>query len=46
MGLMWAEIAQPLIAGLGGMLGVYVVEEGLRVLQRRGLCPERWNRSR
>jgi hypothetical protein len=46
MDLTWADIAQPLVAGLAGMLGVYVTEETLRALRRRGLCPERWNRDR
>jgi hypothetical protein len=44
--LMWADLAQPLIGGLAGMLGVYVMEEGLRVLRRRGICPESWRRDR
>jgi hypothetical protein len=44
--LTWADVAQPVVAGLAGVLGVYSVEEGLRALRRRGLCPERWNRER
>ncbi|GAA0804955.1 hypothetical protein [Spirilliplanes yamanashiensis] len=42
----WAEIAQPVLAGLAGMLGAYVAESGLGTLRRRGLCPQRWNRDR
>jgi hypothetical protein len=44
--LIWADIAQPLVAGLAGMLGVYLTEAVLRGLRRRGVCPDRWNRSR
>ena len=46
MDLMWADLAQPLMGGLAGMLGVYVMEETLRVLRRKGLCPESWRRDR
>lgn len=46
MDLTWAVIAQTVVAGLAGMLGVYVIEEVLAVLRRKGLCPERWNPSR
>ena len=46
MDLTWAVIAQTLLAGLAGMLGVYVIEEVLRVLRRKGLCPQRWNTPR
>jgi hypothetical protein len=46
MAVVWADVAQPLVAGLGGMLGVYVLEEGLRVLRVRRLCPARWSRDR
>ncbi len=46
MGVAWADIAQPLLGGLGGMLGVYLVEEGLRLLRRGRLCPDRWARNR
>ena len=42
----WAEIAQPVLAGLAGMLGVYVAESGLTTLRRMGLCPARWNGNR
>ena len=28
------------------MLGVYAMEDVLRMLRRRGICPERWNRDR
>ncbi len=46
MDLTWAEVATTVVAGLGGMLGVYVMEDVLRMLRRRGVCPERWNRDR
>ncbi len=46
MDLTWAEVATTMVAGLGGMLGVYVMEDVLRMLRRRGLCPERWNGDR
>ncbi len=46
MDLTWAEVATTVVAGLGGMLGVYVMEDVLRMLRRRGICPERWNRDR
>ena len=46
MDLTWAVIAQTVVAGLAGMLGVYVIEEVLAVLRRKGLCPERWNVAR
>jgi xanthosine utilization system XapX-like protein len=44
MGLTWWDAAQPVVAGLAGMLGVHVVEDVLALLRRRGLCPARWNR--
>lgn len=37
MDLTWFDIAQPLIAGLGGILGSYLMEDVLAVLRRRGL---------
>jgi hypothetical protein len=46
MDLTWVDVAQPVVAGLAGMLGVYVTEEGLRGARRRGLCPARWTRDR
>ncbi|OJF09834.1 hypothetical protein [Couchioplanes caeruleus] len=46
MYLTWADIAQTLLAGLAGMLGVFLVEEGLRVLRERGLSPARWAQNR
>ena len=46
VGLSWADIAQPLVAGLAGVLGVYIPEEVLRTLRRTGRCPERWSRNR
>lgn len=46
MDLTWAEVATTVVAGLGGMLGVYVMEDVLRMLRRRGACPERWHRDR
>jgi xanthosine utilization system XapX-like protein len=42
----WADIAEPLIAGLGGMLGVYLAEDVLRVLRAHRLCPARWSSER
>jgi len=44
--LAWADIAQPLLAGLAGVLGVYVPGEVLGTLRRKGMCPERWRRNR
>ena len=44
--LAWANIAQPLVAGLAGTLGVYVLGEVLEALSRRGICPERWRQNR
>ncbi len=46
MDLVWADLAQPLVGGLAGMLGVCVVEEVLRVMRERGVCPERWTAAR
>jgi hypothetical protein len=46
MDLTWADVAQPLVAGLAGILGVYLTEETLRALRRKGICPDRWNRDR
>ncbi|GGQ78132.1 hypothetical protein [Couchioplanes azureus] len=42
----WADIAQTLLAGLAGMLGVFVVEEALRVMRKHGLSPARWAHDR
>jgi hypothetical protein len=44
--LTWADIAQPLLAGLAGVLGVYLPGEVLGTLRRKGMCPERWRRNR
>ncbi|GAA3345524.1 hypothetical protein GCM10020358_52960 [Amorphoplanes nipponensis] len=46
MELTWVDLAQPAVAGLAGMLGVYAVESALGALRRSGLCPERWSRDR
>jgi hypothetical protein len=46
MGMTWWDIAQPLAGGLVGVVGVYLMEDVLRMLRNRGLCPERWNRDR
>lgn len=46
MDLSWADVAQPVVGGLAGILGVWLVEETLRTLRRRGLCPRRWDRAR
>lgn len=37
MYLTWWELAQPAVAGLGGILGVYLAEDLLVVLRKRGL---------
>jgi hypothetical protein len=42
----WADMAQPLMAGLAGVLGVYIPEHVLRTLRRDGRCPERWRQRR
>jgi hypothetical protein len=44
--LTWAEIAQALVGGLAGIIGVYAVEDVLHRLRERGKCPERWRRGR
>jgi hypothetical protein len=44
--LAWADIAQPLVAGLAGVLGVYLPGEVLATLRRNGRCPERWRSNR
>jgi hypothetical protein len=44
--LAWGDLAQPLVGGLTAMLGVYVVEDVLGRLRRRGWCPPRWDRER
>jgi hypothetical protein len=46
MDLSWADVAEPLVAGLAGTAGVYLVEEALRALRRSGRCPDRWARDR
>jgi hypothetical protein len=46
MDLTWADLAQPLVGGLAGILGVHLVQEMLGVLRRKGVCPDRWNRDR
>jgi len=46
MDLTWVDVAQPVVAGLAGMLGVYAMEEALGALRRSGLCPQRWTRDR
>jgi hypothetical protein len=46
MGLSWSDVIQPVIAGLAAILGVHATEEVLRVLRRRGICPDRWARAR
>lgn len=35
MDLMWWDLAQPVVAGLGGILGVYLAEDLLALLRRR-----------
>jgi hypothetical protein len=46
MDLSWADVAQPVVGGLAGILGVWLIEGSLRALRRQGVCPERWNRGR
>jgi hypothetical protein len=46
MDLTWVDAAQPVVAGLAGILGVHGLEEALGALRRRGLCPERWCQDR
>ena len=46
MYLTWTDLAQPLVAGLASVLGIYLTEIILSALRRRGMCPERWNRDR
>ncbi|HEX9999477.1 MAG TPA: hypothetical protein VGB74_03410 [Actinoplanes sp.] len=46
MGLTWAEIAQALVGGLAGVLGVYAVQDVLTRLRETGRCPERWRQHR
>jgi hypothetical protein len=42
MDLGWVDVAEPVVAGLAGVLGICLTEEMLRVLRRSGLCPDRW----
>jgi hypothetical protein len=44
--LAWVDIAQPLVGGLAGILGVYLVEDALSRLRRSGVCPKRWAKDR
>lgn len=46
MVIRWADIVQPLVAGLAAMLGVYLTEAVLGALRRRCICPDRWKRAR
>jgi hypothetical protein len=46
MDLSWADVAQPVVGGLAGILGVWLAEGWLRALRRQGVCPERWSRDR
>jgi hypothetical protein len=46
MDLAWADVGEPLVAGLAGIVGIRLAEEALRVLRRQGRCPERWARDR
>jgi hypothetical protein len=45
MDLAWVDVAEPVVAGLAGVLGICLTEEVLRVLRRSGLCPQRWTRD-
>jgi hypothetical protein len=42
MNFAWVDVAEPIVAGLAGILGICLTEEMLGVLRRSGLCPERW----
>ncbi|MBL7256371.1 hypothetical protein [Paractinoplanes lichenicola] len=42
----WADVAEPIVAGLAAVLGIYATQEGLTQLRRRGIGTERWIRSR
>jgi hypothetical protein len=44
--LTWADMAQPLIGGLAGILGVYLIEDMLGRLRRSNRCPKRWVKDR
>jgi hypothetical protein len=44
--LNWADMTQPLIGGLAGILGVYLIEDMLGRLRRSHRCPERWAKDR
>lgn len=44
MNLTWLDVAQPAVAGLGGILGVYAVEDLLAMLRRRGVTWTGWRR--
>ncbi|GAA2495937.1 hypothetical protein [Winogradskya humida] len=46
MDLTWADLAEPVVGGLAAILGIYLTEEGLHVLRRRGRLPARWNHNR
>jgi hypothetical protein len=46
MGLTWADVAETVVGGLSGVLGVYATQEILSALRRRGLCPHRWTTAR
>jgi len=46
MVLTWADVVPAVVGGLGALLGVYATQEAVSALRRRGLCPERWTRSR
>ncbi len=40
--MLWWDLAQPLVAGLGGILGVYAADDVLKALRRRGFSfPDR-----
>ena len=46
MGPTFAQAVEPVVGGLAAALGVYATQEIWTLLRRRGLCPERWSRSR
>ncbi|HEX8630123.1 MAG TPA: hypothetical protein VF755_18345 [Catenuloplanes sp.] len=44
MHLTWFDIAQPVVAGLGGILGSYLMEDVLAAVRRGGLSWLGWRR--
>lgn len=46
MDLSWTDAAQPMVAGLAAMLGVYLTQDVLRAIRRKARCPGRWTVDR